>query len=138
MQISLVQFPIVLEQPKWLRTYKFAHRIVLCTVEQSSCIFSLTIAGIPVTASTRRLAMCFECFCRLSPNYTYLTCRNLVCQHSVICYRIGVANSRALIRDEASPLGLVTDRAQSQPITSEPERGLYGFLSSSLTVTLYT
>ena len=26
----------------------------------------------------------FECFCRLSPNYTYLICRNCVCKHSVI------------------------------------------------------
>ena len=26
----------------------------------------------------------FECFCRLSPKYTYLTCRNFVCQHSVM------------------------------------------------------
>ena len=25
----------------------------------------------------------FACFCRLSTNHTYLTCRNFVCQHSV-------------------------------------------------------
>ena len=31
-----------------------------------------------------KLAMDFQCFCRLSPNYTYLTCRNFVCQHSVV------------------------------------------------------
>ena len=35
-------------------------------------------------SSTWRLAMDFYCFCRLSPNYTYLTCRNFVCQHSVM------------------------------------------------------
>ena len=34
--------------PKWLRTYMFAHRVVSWTVEQSSCIFSVSIAGIPV------------------------------------------------------------------------------------------
>ena len=26
----------------------------------------------------------FLCFCKLSPNYIYLTCRNFVCEHSVI------------------------------------------------------
>ena len=30
---------------KWLHTYVFAHRVVSWTVEQSSCIFSVTIAG---------------------------------------------------------------------------------------------
>ena len=33
--------------PKWLRTNMFAHRVVSWTVEQSSCIFSVTIAGFP-------------------------------------------------------------------------------------------
>ena len=28
--------------------------------------------------------MDLECFCRLSPNHTYLTCRNFLCQYSVI------------------------------------------------------
>ena len=31
--------------PTWLRTYMFGHRVVSWTVEQSSCIFSVTIAG---------------------------------------------------------------------------------------------
>ena len=34
--------------PKWLRTYMFAHRVVSWTIEQSSCIFSVTIVGFPV------------------------------------------------------------------------------------------
>ena len=34
--------------PKWLRTNMFAHRVVSRTVEQSSCMFSVTIAGFPV------------------------------------------------------------------------------------------
>ena len=38
------------------------------------------------------------------------------CCAAQMCYRIGVANSRALIRDEASPLGFVMDRAQFNPI----------------------
>ena len=46
--------------------------------------------------------------------------------------------SRAIFHFFVLTMGFVTDRAQSQPITSEPERGLYGFLSSSLTVRLYT
>ena len=37
--------------PKWQRTYKFAHMVVWWTVEQSSCIFSVTIAGFPVLDS---------------------------------------------------------------------------------------
>ena len=37
--------------PKWLRTDMFAHRVVSWTVEQSSCIFSVTIAGFPVLDS---------------------------------------------------------------------------------------
>ena len=38
--------------PKWLRTYMFAYRVVSWTVEQSSCIFSVTIGGSPVLDST--------------------------------------------------------------------------------------
>ena len=34
--------------PKWLCTYLFAHRNVSWTVEQSGCIFSVTISGFPV------------------------------------------------------------------------------------------
>ena len=41
--------------PKWLRTCMFAHRVVSWTVEQSSCISNVTIAG--SQSSTRRLAM---------------------------------------------------------------------------------
>ena len=37
--------------PKWLRTYMFAYRVVSWTMEQSSCIFSVTIAGFPVLDS---------------------------------------------------------------------------------------
>ena len=37
--------------PTWLRTYMFAHRVMSWTVEQSSCIFSVTIAGFPVLDS---------------------------------------------------------------------------------------
>ena len=34
--------------------------------------------------SSTRLAMDFQCFCRLLLKCTYLTCRNFVCQHSVM------------------------------------------------------
>ena len=44
--------------PKWLRTNVFAHSVVSWTVEQSGCIFSVTIAGFQ-GSSTRRLAMDF-------------------------------------------------------------------------------
>ena len=37
--------------PTWLRTYMFTHRNVSWTVEQSDCIFSVTIAGFPVLDS---------------------------------------------------------------------------------------
>ena len=30
------------------------------------------------------MLLCFECFCRLSAYYTYFTCRNCVCQPSVM------------------------------------------------------
>ena len=33
---------------------------------------------------TRWLAMDFQCFCRVLPNHTYLTCGNFVCQHLVM------------------------------------------------------
>ena len=36
---------------KWLRTYMLANRVVSWTVEQWSCIFSVTIAGFPVLDS---------------------------------------------------------------------------------------
>ena len=38
-------------RPKWLRTYMFAHRNVSWTLEQSGCIFSVTIAGFRVLDS---------------------------------------------------------------------------------------
>ena len=34
-----------------MHTYMFAHMVVSWTVEQSSCIFSVTIAGFPVLDS---------------------------------------------------------------------------------------
>ena len=37
--------------PKWLCTNMFTHRVVSWTVEQSSCIISVTIAGFPVLDS---------------------------------------------------------------------------------------
>ena len=37
--------------PKLLRTYMFAHRVVSWAVQQSSCIFSVTIAGFTVLDS---------------------------------------------------------------------------------------
>ena len=37
--------------PTCLRTYKFAHRVLSWTVEQLSCVFSVTIAGFPVLDS---------------------------------------------------------------------------------------
>ena len=58
------------------------HSVVSWTVEQASCIFSLTIVGFPVLKLA--IAMDFQCYCRLSLNYTYLTCQNFVCQHSVM------------------------------------------------------
>ena len=69
--------------PNWLPTYMFAHRNLSWTVEQSGCILSVTIAGFPVLDSGD-WQWIFACFCRLSTNHTYLTCRNFVCQHSVM------------------------------------------------------
>ena len=37
--------------PKWLRTYMFTNGVVSWTVEQWSCILSVTIAGCPVLDS---------------------------------------------------------------------------------------
>ena len=56
--------------PKWLHTYMFAHRVVSWTMEQSSCIFNMTIAGFPVLDSA------------IGDGFS--TCRNVVCQHSVM------------------------------------------------------
>ena len=42
---------IDLPHPKWLHTNMFTHSVVSWTVEQSSCIFSVTIAGFPVLDS---------------------------------------------------------------------------------------
>ena len=41
----------VYSHPTWLRTYMFAHRVVSLTVEQSSCIVSVIIAGFTVLDS---------------------------------------------------------------------------------------
>ena len=50
----------------------------------NSQVVSLVWPLLASQSSTRQLAMDFQCFCRLSLNYTYLTCRNFVCQHSVM------------------------------------------------------
>ena len=47
-------------------------------------VVSLVWPLLAFQSSTRWLAMDFEHFCRLSPNYTYLTCPNFVCQHPVM------------------------------------------------------
>ena len=62
------------------------NRNVSWTVEQSGCIFSVAIAGHCWHCSPRLgdWQWIFACFCRLSTNHTYLTCRNFVCQHSVM------------------------------------------------------
>ena len=68
--------------PKWLRTYKLTHRVLSWIVEQSKC----TLVW-PLLASQSSLGnwqWFFVCLCRLSPNHTYLTYLNLVCQHSVM------------------------------------------------------
>ena len=49
-----------------------------------SRVVSLVWPLLASQSSARQLAMAFQCFCRLSLNYTYLTCRNFVCQHSVM------------------------------------------------------
>ena len=55
-------------------------QVVSCTVKQPSCICSVTIAGFPILDSAiwQWISNAF------SPNYTYLTCRNFVCQYSVM------------------------------------------------------
>ena len=55
-----------------------------CHGPWNSRVVSLVWPLLISQSSTRRLAMDFYCFCRLSLNYTYLTCRNFVCQHSVM------------------------------------------------------
>ena len=37
--------------PTWMRTYMFAHMVVSWALEQSSCIFSVTIPGFPILDS---------------------------------------------------------------------------------------
>ena len=61
-----------------MRTNMFAHSVVSWTVEQSGCIFSVTIAGFPVLDSAigNGFLMLLDC--------TYLTCLNFLCQHSVM------------------------------------------------------
>ena len=79
--------------PKRLRTYTFANRVVSWTVEKLSLVWPL----LACQSSTRRLAMEFECFCRLSQSYTYLTCRNCICQHSIIVETIVKQHAFAFI-----------------------------------------
>ena len=55
-----------------------------CYGPWNSPVVSLVWAYLPSQSSTWYWAMDFECFCRLSTNYTYLTCWNWVCQHSVM------------------------------------------------------
>ena len=59
--------------------------IASCHGPWNSRVISLVWPSLASQSSTRRLAMDFQCFCRLSLKYTsYLTCRNFVCQHSVM------------------------------------------------------
>ena len=55
-----------------------------CHGPWNSRIVSLPWPLLASQSSTRWLRWIFECFCRLSLNYAYLTCRNFVCQHSVM------------------------------------------------------
>ena len=55
-----------------------------CHGSWNSRVVSLVWPLLAVQSSTRWLAMGFLCFCGISPNYTYLTCRNSVRQHSVM------------------------------------------------------
>ena len=55
-----------------------------CHGPWNSRVVSLVWPLLASQSSTRRLAMDFQFFCRLSLIYTYLTCRNFVCQHSVM------------------------------------------------------
>ena len=55
-----------------------------CHGPWNSRVVSLVWPSLASQSSTRWLTMDFQCFCRLSLNYTYLTCRNFVCQHSVM------------------------------------------------------
>ena len=57
---------------------------VSCHKPWNSRVVSLVWPLLASQSSTRRLEMDFECFCRLSTNHTYLTCRKCVCQYSVM------------------------------------------------------
>ena len=48
----------------------------------------------------------FACFCRLSTNYTYLTCWNFVCQHSVMAETTVNQRAFAFISCSISKIGL--------------------------------
>ena len=67
---------------KWLCKYMFAHRVMPWTVKQSSCIFSVTIAGFPVLDSAigNGFWMLLQAFAKLYIPHL----RNFVCQHSVM------------------------------------------------------
>ena len=55
-----------------------------CHGPWNSRVVSIVWPLLASQSSTRRLAMDISCYCRLSLNYTYLTCRNFVYQHSVM------------------------------------------------------
>ena len=61
-----------------------AHPKASCHGPWNSWVVSLVWPFLASLSSTRRFGNEFECFCRLSPNHTYLTCRHFVCQYSVI------------------------------------------------------
>ena len=55
-----------------------------CHGPWNSRVVSLVWTLLASQSLTQRLAMDFQCFCGLLLNYTYLTCRNFVCQHLVM------------------------------------------------------
>ena len=61
----------------------FAHKVISHGLWNSRVV-SLVSPLLASQSSTRRLAIDFECFCRLLPNYTCLTRQNFVHQHSVM------------------------------------------------------
>ena len=69
--------------PKWLRTYKCSPT-ESCHGPWKSPVVSLVWPLLAFQSTTQWFAMAFERFCRLSPNYSYLTCQNFVCQLPVM------------------------------------------------------
>ena len=73
--------------------------------------------------------MNFECFCRLSPNHTYLTCRNFLCRYSVMAETTTV-KQRAFV--------FIIDRLQV-PTLGYPSGLVYaGAIFSAVDTTSYT